>query len=47
MKFNEKHFNNIKNLTKDGLEIIKSSNFKISIFGDILREAWYSKNQIS
>tara|TARA_B100000989_G_C19533096_1_gene471511 strand:- start:1275 stop:2255 length:981 start_codon:yes stop_codon:yes gene_type:complete len=47
MRFNEKHFNNIKNLTKEGLEIIKSSNFKIGIFGDILREAWYSKNQIS
>ena len=39
MRFNEKHFNNIKNLTKEGLEIIKSSNFKIGIFGDILREA--------
>ncbi len=47
MRFNETHFNNIKDLTKDGLKIIKSSNFEIGIFGDILKEAWFSKNQIS
>ena len=44
---NKNHFSNIKKLTLEGINLLKSSNFDVEDFGKILSEAWYSKNQIS
>lgn len=47
MSENKDHFFNIRNLTQEGLNLLKSKNFKIEDFGKIISEAWFSKNQIS
>lgn len=47
MKENKDHFLNIKKLTNEGFNLLKSKNFNIEDFGKIISEAWFSKNQIS
>ena len=47
MHVHKNHYSNIKNLTYDGLNLIKSKNFRIKEFGELMQQAWGSKNYIS
>lgn len=47
ININKNYFYNIKDLTNEGLKILKSSNFRIGEFGNVISEAWNSKNEIS
>ena len=47
IKLNNKYFENIKSLTYDALNLIKSKNFDVNYFGEIVKESWYNKNTIS